>query len=104
MLVLLQGDGKPHQQLLQVCQLVRFWRQSLHFGVDAEVVQEAARGTIGTVHRAHEAPTLWQQSTDRRRLHGRKEGTSMEGAEVGHVSIEVDVVDHYSETGSLFDA
>eukprot|EP00964_Phaeocystis_antarctica_P141265 scaffold106242_cov63-Phaeocystis_antarctica.AAC.8 len=66
-----------------------------------DVVEQAARPAVGRVHGTEEAPRVGQQLAHGGRAELHKEGSSVDGAEVGDVAPKVEPLARDDETGGL---
>ena len=65
------------------------------------MVQQTARTSIGSVHRADETPRFWQKLSHGRRLHLGKVLATMNTSEMRQVPSEVKLVSDYGESSCL---
>lgn len=66
-----------------------------------QVVQKTARGTVGCVHGAQEAPCFWEKLPDSRSLELSEEGTSVNGPEMADITHPVQLFGDDGETRRL---
>lgn len=59
---------------------------------DGDVVEQSARPTVWSVHRAQESPTLRQQLTHSSSFHLGEVGSSVDGSEMGQEAHVVELV------------
>ena len=101
--------ARIHAQLTQKCLEQSHVLGQIHlFGgnwraVHRNVVEQTARGTVWSVHRANETPSFREQLADSGRLHLGEVLASMDATEVRQITSIIQLVSNNGKTSSLLE-